>query len=1038
MPYLFKTTLFLYSIFSIIIAQGFNIEEEKFGKNIVQYHDFDWHYIQSEHFDIYYYDSLKKQAEFVAYHSEEAYKKIQILIGWELKDRRTIIVYNSHNEFQENNVIPFYMEEGIGGVTELGKNRMLIPYEGSLKEFRHVIYHELVHVFINDGVYGGSIMSAIANRIMIPLWMNEGLAEYLADDWGTNSDMWLRDLAVNSDRIPDIPYLDGYLAYRGGQSVWEFITYKWGDEIIAEIFHNIKLKKNVNKGIEKTLNINISELSSQWHEYIKKRYWSDLEKRNDIRNIARQLTDHIELYNTYNVGSDVSPNGDSIAMYSNRFGEMSIYIISLETGEVIKKIVSGQKTSKFEELHFLKPGVTWSPDSQKLAFSVKSGSSDALIIMDIDNKKRIIKKNFNLKAIYRPKWNPINNTIAFIGQDDFSSDIFIYDIDNDELKRITNDIYSDIQISWNPSGSELLLVSDRSDKISPPYFYTDIISITGDDFSNYDIYKLQIDGSLQRLTATAHNEIHPCFSPDGKQIAYISDESGINNIYITNDEFKTSKNLTNILTGITQIDWYAKDEILFTGFYSSGYDIFRISNIDEKLKNSDDIIPAKWKNTIKYNILRETEDYIPNQDGESLQYHQFIESPKGTSSNSDLSHISTTPGDYISYKYTTKFTLDYVNAYYQHNVLMDQGQGMGQFVFSDILGNHKINFHISSAIDIQETDFILNYKNLKNRINWSTEIYNIIYPLNFSIKSDGLYYYTVRDLLRDMGLHILFEAPFSKFSRLEGGIIHNYLERKEVMNRNIDYKEYSETKESYNLSSYFLKYVWDNTSYATGNRTFLKYEVIPNLGSNDFVYKKIKFDTRNYITVSRKANIMLATRFFVSQSTGKNARFFAIGGSGQNTFAHSDHALLNPIYRDKIMDHPEYPEYQYLFMNNFEYPVRGYHIAQKFGKNAMIFNLELRLPFLIYYFPAIKYFGQLFGTIFVDAGVAWNDHYPKFSDKSSWSNIDDRIGWIMSYGLGPRFYFFGVPWKLDYVWQYNPYEGTISSRSWYLSLGVDF
>ena len=213
----------------------------------------------------------EKQAEFVAYHAEEGYKTIELLMGWGLKDRRTIIVYNSHNEFQETNVIPFYMEEGIGGVTELGKNRMVIPYAGSLTKFKHVIYHELVHVFINDGVYGGSIMSALKNRVMIPTWMNEGLAEYIADDWSTNSDMWLRDLVINSQQIPDIPYLNVYLAYRGGQSVWEFITHKWGDEIIAEIFHHIKLKKNINKGIEYALNINIKELSYQWHQYIKKR-----------------------------------------------------------------------------------------------------------------------------------------------------------------------------------------------------------------------------------------------------------------------------------------------------------------------------------------------------------------------------------------------------------------------------------------------------------------------------------------------------------------------------------------------------------------------------------------------------------------------------------------------------------------------------------------------------------------------------------------------------------------------------------------------
>ena len=84
-----------------------SIRAQEFGKNIAQYHKFDWHYIQTENFDIYYYDQAKTQAEFVAYHAEEAYKKIELFIGWGLNERRNIIVYNSHNEFQENNIIPF-------------------------------------------------------------------------------------------------------------------------------------------------------------------------------------------------------------------------------------------------------------------------------------------------------------------------------------------------------------------------------------------------------------------------------------------------------------------------------------------------------------------------------------------------------------------------------------------------------------------------------------------------------------------------------------------------------------------------------------------------------------------------------------------------------------------------------------------------------------------------------------------------------------------------------------------------------------------
>ena len=144
-------------------------------------------------------------------------------------------------------------------------------------------------------------------------------------------------------------------------------------------------------------------------------------------------------------------------------------------------------------------------------------------------------------------------------------------------------------------------------------------------------------------------------------------------------------------------------------------------------------------------------------------------------------------------------------------------------------------------------------------------------------------------------------------------------------------------------------------------------------------------------------------------------------------------------------------EYEYLSMNNFQFPVRGYTIGQKYGTKAMLVNLELRLPFLIYYFPTIQYLGQIFGVIFVDMGVAWDEKFPKFNDESSWEPLDgscyndDNIyikdcgsGWLMSYGIGPRFILFGMPWKLDFAWQYDPDNGKKSDSKWYLSIGLDF
>ena len=108
-----------------------NIQLAQYGKNIVQYEEFEWHFIQTLHFDIYYYSHQESQIDFVAFYTEEAYNKISHLIGWDLNERSSIIVYNSHIDFQQTNVVNSYLREGIGGVTELMKNRMVIPFDGS-------------------------------------------------------------------------------------------------------------------------------------------------------------------------------------------------------------------------------------------------------------------------------------------------------------------------------------------------------------------------------------------------------------------------------------------------------------------------------------------------------------------------------------------------------------------------------------------------------------------------------------------------------------------------------------------------------------------------------------------------------------------------------------------------------------------------------------------------------------------------------------------------------------------------------------------
>ena len=199
--------IFLFATFAQSILFG------QFGQNKVQYKGFTWYYVQTKHFDIYFSQRGKEIAEFTTKAAERALTSLQNSYNYKINNRITIIVYNSINDFQETNTTDQYLSEGIQGFTELFKNRVVIQFMGSYKDFRHLIHHELSHAILNDMFYGGSIQNIIANRISIvlPLWFNEGMAEYQALGWDIKSDMFIRDIAI-SENLPDIMQLNGFLA----------------------------------------------------------------------------------------------------------------------------------------------------------------------------------------------------------------------------------------------------------------------------------------------------------------------------------------------------------------------------------------------------------------------------------------------------------------------------------------------------------------------------------------------------------------------------------------------------------------------------------------------------------------------------------------------------------------------------------------------------------------------------------------------------------------------------------------------------------
>jgi len=244
-------------ILILLMAPGAIAQNIYFGQNKVQYRDFDWFYIQTADFDIYFYKDEDTLAVFAANVLNEAYIEIKEELNYTLSDRVPVIIYASHNEFQQTNVISDIIPEGVGGFTEIFKNRIVVPFTGSYEDFRHVLHHELTHAVIFDLLYGNALRSIFSREALFqpPLWFSEGYAESSSrHGWDLEADMFVRD-AVIEGYLPPLPYLNGFLAYKGGQSALNYIAEKYGEEKIFEILSKGRSVITMERAVKGTLGL---------------------------------------------------------------------------------------------------------------------------------------------------------------------------------------------------------------------------------------------------------------------------------------------------------------------------------------------------------------------------------------------------------------------------------------------------------------------------------------------------------------------------------------------------------------------------------------------------------------------------------------------------------------------------------------------------------------------------------------------------------------------------------------------------------------
>lgn len=1081
---------------------GLHAQYFRFGKNKVQYEAPDWRYLQSEHFDVYYYEGGYPLANYTAKAAEAAYTQISKLLSYAITDRIPLIVYQSHNDFSVTNAVNLPMNaEGIGGVTELFKNRIAVPFTGDYREYRRVLHHELVHAVLNDMFYGGSIQSIIQNniRLQIPLWLNEGLAEYAALGWDTQSDMYVRE-AILEDRLAPIPYLDGYFAYRGGQSVWDYIVEQYGQEKISEILQRIRLTRNVESSFQRATGLSLDQLSERWHKALKEIYFPEVAARRSLDDVAKPLITREDGY--YNTSPALSPQGDKVAYITTKGALFDVYLADANDGKVLGKLIDGQNNTEFESLRILTPGLSWSPDGRQIAVAVKSGPTDAIALVDVETRRTTHYRIPGIDQIISVAWSPRGNQIAFEASMDNQSDIYVLDLGSRTTTNYTNDVFSDHAPAWSPDGSTIVFHSDRGARVELGRYSADRFDMTGHDYSQFDLYLLRPgQPRLERLTTDeTWDDRSAQFDADGTRLLFISDRNGIYNLYEKDLATGAERPLTDDVVGITQVSLSADGSRAALVTLHEGTPSIYILNDPFEDRLPDDVLtPNVWAQRVMQETLRDA-PAIALASASVLQNNPLLRDARDGIAYARVRDAN--PQDRFTYG-ASMLTELFGPAGGAYRPAVDSAASGLAGPDTSAYGNVRVDFKdfvFGEPPDLRRDEddlepFLLtdniddngDYKEKKYKLSFSSDLvygtagYDMLYGVQ------GVTQMMFSDMLGD---HQIFFATNLLIDLRNSDYIvaYNYLPRR--IDWSISGFHMSRLLQDFRFgwATYYQYRQYGagiTASYPIDK--FRRVEVDLNVlgvSQADITDPSDRPFTRTLIHPSITYSKDVSTpgmlypvgghRFAVSLSgspgnvAGKQTRFATLLGDGRmyTSFGRGLYSIalrlsggisigpdqqlfytsgvqnwINRRFDDKN-GFPISDASDFLFATPVM-PLRGYDINGRNGSHFGLVNAEFRFPLAAAILPGpipILPLYHIQGSAFVDAGSIWGGR----GEDVRWNLLrkDAETGdrhlddLLIGAGFGLRTVLLGYPVRLEYAW---PFDGrSFGNRQLYLSIGFDF
>jgi hypothetical protein len=1060
--------------------------QQGFGKNKVRYKDFHWEVLKSEHLELHFEAEFHDLAVRAVGYLEDAYDHISETLHHELSHKPPIVIYQSHYEFQQTNIIHEFLPPGVAGFAEPLRYRMVIPFDGDLDEFRNVLVHELTHIFQYDIIYKGPI-KRISNPLSAPpTWIMEGLAEYTTPGRNTIDEMVLRDAVLTDGLIP-LETMNAYwgsgnvfLAYKQSHSIMEYIAANYGPEKVSRILRLWDSQKDTDKLLERLIDMDMQTLDERWSAHMRKQYWPLLQTRDYTSEIADKIGDDEDQYKRF-ASPRWSLSGDMLAVLSSDGIEQHVDIIRLKDASLVERITRSMRASRFDHLASGGGTVAWAPDGHTIAFVAKDGPRDRILLWDLYDKA-IVKtlRVPDIETIESLDWAPNSHHLALIGTGYGQSDLYILDVENDVLRQLTGTPQREDHPAFSPDGRRIAYSSKQQNQF---------------DIKIYDLET----GESQTAISSPTDDLWPQWLPEGNKILFVSTRDKINDLFVYHLEEQREYRLTRTLSGIMNPALSPDGrQIVFNTYFKGSSEIYlmdmpewpALKRLDKELlaragdnesrsvavssavadtagavaDTATTLVSTPPVAAAEPLVLQSTvADAVPMTDHNgrpdlsqttqsqehALSVDAVLLADKASATiDSDGSAEDTRPQlpsaqitDSIANAeiddeagierqlYTPKLEFDGISV--QMGYFDGFFSSIAQLSMSDLLGNHSLSLatdYVASQEISNDFNFAVSYEYYGKRPTYRMSIFN--WNQYFNNNRTFIYRGTlVSGISRVQQRGMLADAsyPLDLYRRVD--FSYTYVGEQEELIWPL--QEVGATTSTHLVKS---AYVHDSITYGllgptAGKRYFLSVGRTLGLGGATRSFSHVELDYRTYLRLGRWS--VLGLRGYGVGSLGSDALAYNLGGP----------TWFLPFYTG---------------FNLNTGPLRGYEFSEFTGSRVLLANAELRVPFvrgILFGWPSTFVIPAIDGSLFIDVGTAWNeddklDPWPFFNPDADPAQLELAAERRLQAGLRPvnplrasvgfgLLVYFVLPMNFEFAKQ-TDLQGHYSDYQFHFSFGKSF